>query len=80
MRRVTIALLAAAVAMPAAAADKKQDDADRLICKRFVETGSLVRAKKQCFTRAQWDEIAASQRAGWEKTRDELTGKSLGGP
>ncbi len=80
MRKVTMALVAAAVAAPSVAADKKQNDEDRLICKRFVETGSLVRSVKQCFTREQWDRIAESQRAGWEKTRDELTGKSLGGP
>lgn len=32
--------------------------ATRLICKRAVETGSIIRKRKQCFTRKQWDRIA----------------------
>ena len=50
-------------------------DADRLICRRQAETGSLVKARRQCFTKAQWDRIAESQRIGATRMIDELTGK-----
>jgi len=58
MRRSSVVLVvlslsfsgsAIAAEAPAAAAAK-----EKLICKRSVETGSLVKAKKQCFTKAQW--------------------------
>ena len=29
-------------------------DPDRLICKRFAETGSLVKKRKVCYTARQW--------------------------
>ena len=49
-------------------------DQDRLICRRMPETGSLVRARRQCFTRAQWDQIAESQRRGASRMIQELAG------
>lgn len=45
-----------AVATPAAAADAM----DQMVCRKSKETGSLVKAHKQCHTRRQWaylDEI-----------------------
>jgi hypothetical protein len=50
------------------------DEQDRLICRRMPETGSLVRARRQCFTRAQWDRIAESQRRGASRMIHELNG------
>lgn len=35
---------------PAAEADPM----DKMVCRRQLETGSLVRAKRQCHTRRQW--------------------------
>ena len=57
---VSIALLAA---NPVAAqqvgktdvAEKSADPRDKIICKRFVETGSLVRGYRTCKTKADWD-------------------------
>jgi predicted transglutaminase-like cysteine proteinase len=40
---------AAAAAAPAAA-----PAADKLICRRTAETGSLVKTKKACHTKSQW--------------------------
>jgi hypothetical protein len=37
-------------------------DGEPLICRRIQETGSLGRGRRQCYTRAQWDRIAAAQR------------------
>ena len=31
-----------------------QSDPDRLICKRFAETGSLVKKRKVCYTAREW--------------------------
>jgi len=51
---------------------------DRLICRRTPETGSLVKAKRECFTKAQWDRIAESQRIGANRMIQELTTKQSG--
>lgn len=50
------------------------NEAERLICRRIPETGSLVRTRRQCFTRAQWDRIAESAQRGAGKTITELSG------
>ena len=31
-----------------------QGDSERLICKRFAETGSLVKKRKVCYTAREW--------------------------
>ena len=52
-----------AAASGAASGDSNTDDS-RIICKKLLETGSLVRKDKQCFTKAEWDRISESQRRG----------------
>jgi len=47
---------------------------ERLICRRMPETGSLSQTRRQCFTRAEWDRIAESQRAGAQRLTQELSG------
>ena len=37
-------------------------DADKKICKREKQIGSLVRAKKICSTKAEWDSVEAQAR------------------
>jgi hypothetical protein len=79
---MTMAALAGVLLAPAAlagdktaaasAGDKVTDD-ERLICRKTLETGSLVRKSKQCFTKAQWDEIAAQTRVGNQKVADQLS-------
>jgi hypothetical protein len=69
-----IALLAAQ-AMSAAGQTKADPKAnqtpseERLICRSFHETGSLVKRRRQCFTRAQWDRIAEAARLRGEDLR-----------
>ncbi len=60
-----------------AAADEGVGD-DRIICRKHVETGSLVRKKKQCFTKAEWDRIAAAEQVGVKKLQDQLSTRSMG--
>ena len=49
--------LAVAQAAPAAqdAAEKPSDNGEKVICKRFVETGSLVRGYRTCKTKREWE-------------------------
>ncbi len=62
-----------ALALESGAAEPQQE---QLICKRWAEVGSLVRKRKQCQTKAEWDRIAESQRTGTQKTMDGLTERS----
>lgn len=47
--------------------EKATDGRDRVICKRFVETGSLVRGYRTCKTK--WE---------WERERDNIRQNSMG--
>jgi hypothetical protein len=51
---MTVLLITSATAdtQPATPAN---DPASKIVCKKQVDTGSLVRAKKICRTRAEWD-------------------------
>jgi hypothetical protein len=35
--------------------EKAADPGDKMICKKFLETGSLVRGYKTCKTKRDWD-------------------------
>lgn len=48
---------------PDAAAERAADPQDKMICKRFVETGSLVRGTRVCKTKREWDHDRADIRA-----------------
>lgn len=50
----------------------------RIICRKQTEVGSLVRKKKMCFTKAEWDLIAEREQVGVKRTQDELTARSSG--
>jgi hypothetical protein len=61
---------AAAPATPSASADDQ-----RIICRKTLETGSLVKKNKQCFTKAEWDKVYAAHRDGNQKLFDGLSGR-----
>ncbi|PZN92505.1 MAG: hypothetical protein DCF31_16020 [Alphaproteobacteria bacterium] len=72
MRFIVIALGAAtllataagaAEPAPVAAATPPVDPMQQVVCRRDVETGSLVKAKKTCHTRAQWAYIDDTNQA-----------------
>lgn len=48
-------------------------DDTKLICRKTLETGSLVRRNKQCFTLREWDRIAQQTRIGNQKVADQLS-------
>ena len=67
---------AAAAAEPSAAvAPAASADDQRIICRKTLETGSLVKKNKQCFTKAEWDKVYAAQREGNQKMFDGLSGR-----
>ena len=54
------------------------DDPDRVICRRSVDTGSLVKGRRQCFTRAQWDRIAEAAQKRTQDMQDNLRTRPSG--
>lgn len=80
LRHFVLVSLAAACALPATAQDRDgaptgaRGDDERLICRRMPDTGSLVRTRRQCFTRAEWDRIAETVRRGAQNTVSGLAG------
>lgn len=64
------------VALPAIAQQPgpapRDEDPNRLICRSTLDTGSLVRRKRQCFTRAQWERIGQAAREGATDMQDRL--------
>ncbi len=69
-----IVIAEGSVALAQSGATSGANPADRLICRRMPETGSIVRTRRQCFTRAEWDRIAESQQRGAGKMVQELSG------
>jgi len=68
-RPMTALVIALAIAAPAIAAqgddptdpaykpERAADKADRMICKRFTETGSLVSTYRSCKTKREWENV-----------------------
>jgi hypothetical protein len=44
-------------------AEKASDPAEKVICKRFNETGSLVKSTRVCKTKADWERERDALRA-----------------
>ena len=57
---------------PGASAPTSLSDA-RIICRKTAEVGSLVKRRKECFTKAEWDQIAEAHQRGARKLMDGLT-------
>ncbi|NNM78156.1 hypothetical protein HJG53_14755 [Sphingomonas sp. ID1715] len=55
-----------AVANSSASTDQPQ--AERKICRKQIETGSLIKGKKVCFTAKQWQKLADANREEVERT------------
>lgn len=67
---VLISSSATVTAEPTKADDREKsaDKAEKMICKRFLETGSLVKAYRQCKTKREWERereaIRSANRSG----------------
>ncbi len=53
-----VAGAASAGTLPAPSAPPKIAAADKIRCKRYVETGSLARVREECHTAAVWQQLA----------------------
>lgn len=92
MRSIHVVVLAASLAMlgtagrattnvgGAATSDDGSVGDQRIVCKKHVETGSLVRKVKRCFTKAEWDQISEAEQRGVKRLVEELTSRpNMGG-
>lgn len=52
---------------------KVTPDGEKIICKKMAQTGSLVKKKKVCYTREQWDRIAQAARANGQRMQSDHT-------
>jgi len=63
---------------PAASGQQATEKAsERRICRRVEESGSLAKARRVCYTRAQWDLMAERQRAN-SPTMTAMSGSQSG--
>ncbi len=62
---VTGFLLAAA---PEASATPPAKPEEKRICRKQIETGSLIKGKKLCYTSKQWQQLADNARDEVERT------------
>ncbi|MEA1014556.1 hypothetical protein [Sphingosinicella sp. LY1275] len=82
---ITIAIAAgllAAASGGAGAETAKGPDAkpDKVICRKFGVTGSLVRQRKVCHTSSEWKKLNTMERDAAQRFVDDHTGKPPGGP
>lgn len=77
---IAFALLAAGpqTTPPAGEGARAENGQDKVICKRFTETGSLVRAQRVCKTKRDWDRDRAVIRSA--PTIDSCSARGNGGP
>lgn len=61
---LAVALLAGQTAVvPRDAGETSTDPLDKVICKRFADTGSLVAAHRECKTKRDWERDRENMRA-----------------
>jgi 2-keto-4-pentenoate hydratase len=65
---VTSLLLAGAPETASNATAPAERPAEKKICRTQVETGSLVKGKKICFTKKQWQQLAEHSQREVERT------------
>jgi hypothetical protein len=65
-----VALMSQSATATATPAAKPVDPKDKVTCRRYVETGSLIKGRKECHTRREWDLLAeGAQREGERMTQ-----------
>lgn len=76
MKRFAVRAMGMAIGLAVAAAASAQQGTvqepakPRLVCKRTVETGSLVGKRRECRTKYDWDRIAEAARMGGQDLID----------
>ena len=72
IQSMIVAMLASGAAAPAPGA------ADKVICKRFDVTGSLVKKRRVCLTRAEWAKMNDGDQDAARRFVDENRGRPPG--
>ncbi len=54
------------------------DPMDQMVCRRDKETGSLVKAKKTCHTRRQWEYISETNQRFARQLQDDTRSRVSG--
>jgi len=62
------------IAAPAAAEPAPAATAEKLICKRIADTGTLARKRRQCLTAREWERIAEEARVNGRHIQDAMRG------
>lgn len=67
-----LALLSAGpvLAQPSERTDTATGKPEKIVCKRLVETGSLVKGKRTCKTQAAWDRYGEAARRQVREIQD----------
>lgn len=76
---ISLALLAAPSAQKSDAGERASDPQDKMICKRFVETGSLVKGTRVCKTKREWERERENVRATTSPQSGSCNASGLGG-
>jgi len=63
---LAIATFAHVSPVPAGAEEKASDPRNRIICRRFTRTGSLVDSYRTCKTRWEWERERTNIRRGYD--------------
>ena len=58
-----VAMMAQAAATPTSSPAAPVDPLDKIRCQREIETGSLVKSKRVCHTRREWQRISDDAQA-----------------
>ena len=78
---LALALLAASPSTdPSLEAEKAAGEQEKMICKRFLETGSLVKAQRICKTKRQWEISRAEIRDRGNPGANSCSAAGEGGP
>jgi hypothetical protein len=60
---LVVGVASSALAAPREDVEKAADSRDKVICKRYTETGSLAKITKTCKTKRDWDADRDAARA-----------------
>ncbi len=78
MWMVAISVLGTATSATAQQAPAAGANKPKMICKRTVDTGSLVAKRRECRTRQEWDRISEAARMGGQDLIDRNMGRPPG--
>ena len=67
-----------AVMLAPAAAEAAPAAADKVVCKRFEVTGSLVKKRRACYTQAEWKKMNERDQDAARNMIDENRGRPSG--